>query len=56
MKERKDKRIHNPREEVLRELLNYARIIQRRGTPDEVEAVLPYLRLLHTDLEKLKAA
>lgn len=37
--------------EVLSRLLELARLIRKRGTPDQAEAVLPYERQLSEDLE-----
>lgn len=41
--------------EVLTRLLEVARLIRRRGKPEEAEAVLPYERLLERDLDARKA-
>lgn len=37
--------------EVTKRLLEMARVIRRRGSPAEAEAVLPYERQLEHDLE-----
>jgi hypothetical protein len=41
----------DPQSEVIKRLLEMSRIIRRRGTPDEAEAVLPYERQLEADLK-----
>jgi hypothetical protein len=44
--------MNDAKKEVLTRLLELARIIRRRATPDEAEAVLPYERLLQRDLQQ----
>lgn len=41
--------------EVLTRLLEAARVMRRRGAPDQAEAVLPYERLLERDLKAREA-
>ena len=41
--------------EVISRLLEVARMIRRRGTPQEAEAVLPYERQLGADLKAREA-
>jgi len=36
---------------VLSRLLEFSRLIRRRGTPEEAEAILPYERQIETDLK-----
>jgi hypothetical protein len=43
------------KQEVLTRLLEVARLIRRRGAPDEAEAVLPYERQFEADLKAHEA-
>lgn len=42
--------------DVLKQLLALARLIRRKGTPDEAAAVLPYERQLESDLAAAQAS
>ena len=41
--------------EVITQLLETARLIRRRGTPERAEAALPYERLLERDRQQREA-
>lgn len=43
------------KKQVIERLLSQARLIRRKGSPDEADAVLPYERLLAHDLAELTA-
>jgi hypothetical protein len=47
--------VKDAKTEIITRLLEVARLIRRRGRPEEAEAVLPYERQLEADLKTREA-